>query len=279
MKKIISLLLIICAFFMVLTSALPTANAAGVEGYAIFKDEAFGSSFSWHSGLMNKANPTIYEPVIHLKSASSAISDGGASYVQYDTCEGFLKGKGISRYYYTSKDNPSTSDLVSVRNKARDLRLNANGTQKAYSYHFFKQIEYNVVSGQTWVYPADITGFRCDGVVEYSYEYYAHKIYGGNTYWDISRMGTNYKNEHKTTIFNMFHPKIVAEDYMKKGHIIADVDGNGTVNAVDSQLALRYSAGLESLTDLQIARADVDFDGSITAVDARTILRIASGLE
>lgn len=245
------------------------------------KDEAFGSQLTWHAGLMDKSNPLEYNPVIHLSGSGSTLSDGVTSNIKDDSCSGFLKGKGLSRYYYTSTDNPNSAALLRVRDMARTLRYKENSTTmlKDYTYHFFKQIEYEVKAGQTWVYPEDIKGFRCDGVVEYAYEYYGHRIYGDDNYWDISRMGTNYKNEHKTTVLNIFHPKLIAENYMRKAYIIGDVDNNGVVTSADASLALGFSAKLASATDLQKALTDVNFDGVITAADARLILRIAANLE
>ncbi len=57
-----------------------------------------------------------------------------------------------------------------------------------------------------------------------------------------------------------------------------DVDADGTVSSGDARLALRYSVGLETLSEDGIFRADVDSDGGVYASDARTILRISVGL-
>ena len=58
-----------------------------------------------------------------------------------------------------------------------------------------------------------------------------------------------------------------------------DVDCNGEITASDARLALRYSAVLENLDDLQYFAAEVTGDKQVTASDARKILRFASGLE
>ncbi|MCD7775590.1 MAG: bacterial Ig-like domain-containing protein [Clostridiales bacterium] len=60
---------------------------------------------------------------------------------------------------------------------------------------------------------------------------------------------------------------------------LGDANCDGTVNAADARLALRYAAGLEDLTADGILAADVNLDGKVTASDARTILRAAAGLE
>lgn len=58
-----------------------------------------------------------------------------------------------------------------------------------------------------------------------------------------------------------------------------DVNGDAKINASDARLALRASAKLEALSDVQQSAADVDNSGTVTSADARTILRAAAGLE
>ncbi len=60
--------------------------------------------------------------------------------------------------------------------------------------------------------------------------------------------------------------------------IPGDVDGNGQILADDARLALRASAKLETLTDVQKLAADVDGDGKVLAGDARQILRFSAKL-
>lgn len=60
---------------------------------------------------------------------------------------------------------------------------------------------------------------------------------------------------------------------------VGDADLNGTVQAADARLILRYSLRLDELTGEQKLRADVDRSGTIDQEDARLALRIAVGLE
>ncbi len=71
--------------------------------------------------------------------------------------------------------------------KARELR----GTE----YKFWGQIDYEA-DNSTWVYPRHITKIRCDGVIEYVYEWHGYRVGGADGKWDISRnLRSNY-NEH-----------------------------------------------------------------------------------
>ena len=59
-----------------------------------------------------------------------------------------------------------------------------------------------------------------------------------------------------------------------------DVNGDGTVNAADALVAMRYVLGVstESLTPEQIAAADFNGDGAVNTVDSLLIMRLSLGL-
>ena len=59
-----------------------------------------------------------------------------------------------------------------------------------------------------------------------------------------------------------------------------DASGDGTVNAVDALVAMRYVLGVstENLTPEQIAAADFNWDGAVNAVDTLLIMRFSLGL-
>ena len=59
-----------------------------------------------------------------------------------------------------------------------------------------------------------------------------------------------------------------------------DANGDGTVNAVDALVAMRYVIGVstENLTPEQIAAADFNGDGAVNAVDTLLIMRFSLGL-
>ena len=63
--------------------------------------------------------------------------------------------------------------------------------------------------------------------------------------------------------------------------ILGDVNGDNQITAEDARLALRLSAGLETLEKLNetVDGVDYNMDGQITAEDARRILRKSAGLE
>ena len=56
-----------------------------------------------------------------------------------------------------------------------------------------------------------------------------------------------------------------------------DVNGDGKVDAVDSQLVLKYAVGKAKLTAAQLKAADMNADGKVNAQDAQIILKRAVG--
>lgn len=55
--------------------------------------------------------------------------------------------------------------------------------------------------------------------------------------------------------------------------LYGDVDGNGSIDAADAALVLRYAVGLIDLTEAQKKAADVDGQPGVTVADAAAILR------
>jgi hypothetical protein len=72
------------------------------------------------------------------------------------------------------------------------------------------QIDHSVGSG-SWVYPDDLYLIRCDGVVEYCHEWYYYRIYGNDTYWNITKGGFATMDHHSGTAVT---PKSQAQSYM-----------------------------------------------------------------
>ena len=59
--------------------------------------------------------------------------------------------------------------------------------------------------------------------------------------------------------------------------VLADVNNDKSVNAIDAKWILQYVSGSRSFTAEQMTVADVNGDGQVNAVDAKWILQIASG--
>lgn len=50
-----------------------------------------------------------------------------------------------------------------------------------------------------WVSPSEVSSMRCDGVVEYIYEYYGFRVYGSSSDWDVSKASFDIREKHSRT--------------------------------------------------------------------------------
>ena len=60
--------------------------------------------------------------------------------------------------------------------------------------------------------------------------------------------------------------------------LLGDVNGDGSVNANDALLLMRYALSLVPASALDLTVADVNHDGNVNANDALRIMRYALGL-
>ncbi len=164
------------------------------KGYAVFRDGA-GINIDWHAGLMNKANSSYSNCVIHLQKTSPLFNVA----VMFDSWSGF-KGNNTFRGAYKPKNVTYTSTMANnVLAKAIEL------TTENVQYTVTEQLTYHLApsNGTSKGEPSDIFRIRCDGVVEYCFEYYNMIIFGQNSqYGNIS-----IKNSHNV-------------DYHRGGYII-----------------------------------------------------------
>lgn len=122
------------------------------------------------------------------------------------------------------------------------------------------------------------------------------RVFGAYTNIDLMEIGLAIANP---ILVNTGNPEVTARELLKENVIyiqydiktelysfdweprfFGDIDNDGDVDAYDARTALRYSVGLEKITDSEnLVYADVNFDGKITAADARSILRMSVELD
>ena len=112
-----------------------------------------------------------YLPVLHHP---------GTGYVKWDTWDNFLGGKNFKG---VRKPNGT------VTSSDRDLFVAMGRVLRTenISYNLAYQVYYNTSTAGYWVDPEDISSMRCDGVVEYIYEWYGFRVYGSDDKWDVTR--------------------------------------------------------------------------------------------
>lgn len=154
------------------TSITPRSTSNRL-GHAIYRDGV--AVIEYHAGLVAHSQGPEYDDtgdwVIHASGASGSI-------VEYATFDEFMKTSNntyIGEYYM---DGMSLTDHYNIFFTAVDL------TNESIGYTLWSIFTTDLTSGT--IEPSDINKMRCDGVVEYSYEYNNIKVLGGSTNWDVS---------------------------------------------------------------------------------------------
>lgn len=179
----------------------------GYKGYAVYRDLAgvMGVvSDDWHSGLMDEPYAANNKSVIHVSGLGNSVVD----WIDWNDFIGNKTYHGV----YRPRQEMSDYDRIQVVNLARELRT------KDIGYILSNQMRATIWPDATWIYPNDIVDLRCDGLVEYCFEYYGFRIYGDDSRWDISRSSTENLAHHN---LGSVTPKNQAQNYMVR--ITADI--------------------------------------------------------
>jgi hypothetical protein len=183
-------------FFTTLGTVKAYAASANV-GDAVYRDGVV--YVEWHAAIMDDPDwNTTSKPIIH--------APGFNSNVKYGSWSEFLGGNKYTGVYRPKK-TPSAAARDNFRYMARKLK------DEKIPYTVANQVYYSINSVGTWVDPAEIQSMRCDGVVEYVYEWYGFRVYGGDSYWDVTRAGSLNRELHGGTAIA---PRRQAETFLYK---------------------------------------------------------------
>lgn len=155
-----------------------------------------GSTNDWHAGLMDEKYANDYLSVIHMP---------GIGYdIEWADWDEFV-GNETYRGTYKPKQDISDNSRNLIISLARELKT------KDIGYIAAHQLRATVWPGATKIEPDDVVDIRCDGLVEYCYEYYGFRVFGNDTYWDISKASAeNLAHHHENNIM----PKAQAQQYL-----------------------------------------------------------------
>lgn len=156
------------------------ANASGNwKGYAVFRD-GVALNLNDHAAIVNLNNLYDMDAIIHAPGGDDGV-------VEITRWSIFLNGHSFSALCKPNNCSMTQTYIDMFVSKARELQ--------GIPYYFWSQILYDAGSNY-WVYAEDVTNLRCDGVVEYTYEWYSFRVGGADNKWDITRNNSNNFNEH-----------------------------------------------------------------------------------
>lgn len=173
----VNLLLCLVLVFSVLSNVVfAYSNNTGWKGYAVYRDGVItvpgnSSGLNDHAALMDEESYNDYKPVLH--------APGYGDVVEWGTWDEFLDGNSFLGVYRPMGTTITETEARGFVSKARQLR--------GISYTFLDQINYDPATAGTWVDSDEIFRLRCDGVVEYVYEWYGYRVGGADGRWDITR--------------------------------------------------------------------------------------------
>jgi len=176
LKNLIRIFLIISV--IVFANVTP-AFATDHTGDAVYRDGVF-YGVTWHAAINDFMD--INTGVIE--------APGDPGVVRYDSWYGFLEQntdtyQGPPQFKYGMTINDQNNVLNMARIFADKQRI---------SYTLVDMLHYNQ-RGQTYVLSDDVTNLRCDGLVEYCYEWYNFPILTDYTgQWDISKTTSTMKH-------------------------------------------------------------------------------------
>ncbi len=197
MKKFIYNLITVVLLFSLLicSNGIGAAAAVSTDGYAVYRDGV--AVIEWHAAIMNKPSADYSAPFVHATDDTT---------VGYGNWKKFLNGKTFQGVYkpITGLTNLQRSYVVSTARRLATDNI---------AYDFTCQINYSSDRYGKWVRTSDITTMRCDGVVEYVYEWNDIRIYGSieKNLWNISWGGKDIQNHHSNFKIT---PKKQANEYM-----------------------------------------------------------------
>ena len=224
------------------------------KGYAVYRDGVPSEryNFFWHAGIISGRTINLPDPIIHI--------GGPDKLVDFCTYEEFLDGNSFMGYYRpeTKLSDAQRENVVLTATKLTNYNI---------GYKIVHQIDYKATG--SIVQPSDIELIRCDGVVEYCYEYNGIRISGGDSSWNISVNSAVNLAAH-TFIF----PETQAKNYMV--NMLGDVDCDGAVTAEDANWVMKHAAQLTTFNSYMLFVADVNNDKIIDANDAQLILQYAA---
>jgi len=157
-----------------LTLALNSQAFAAAVGYACYRDKDSGQApqFNpWHAGLVSVVNGSAISKVIHHP---------GSGVLVEVTFANFINGLPDRGYFFRS--GVSGPMLSNINARAKEL-LNMGNVK----YTLFSLVSINQsATSLAWIEPKHVSFVRCDGLVEFCYEYYGIRLQGASSNWCIA---------------------------------------------------------------------------------------------
>lgn len=169
-------------------------KSIGKIGCAIFRDGVLVTE--WHSAIV-----TSKKPRGNVKKSGNIVhAPGPNKCVKKDTWNSFLDGNRF-KGFFKANEGTTKEKRVLIAEMAKKIAA----YDIPYCFLDMMQVKEGVTSES--VLPEYISALRCDGVVEYCYEYYGLKLQGDDEHWDITQNTKGARRAH-SMLYSWVSPKI-----------------------------------------------------------------------
>lgn len=182
-------LIVLLAALVFLTNVTNVFAATGYQGYAVYRNGVWfsGNNIIWHAAIMDDAYiGDTSAPIIHTPGSAGTKFDSWSNFLNGNTFQGVYGPKGGA--------SSASRDLfrATVRNIA----------WRHIPYTAIYQVNYDLGSVGSYVDVNEISSIRCDGVVEYTYEWNNFSVWGSDDNWDVSVASSKNKTAHSGASIN-----------------------------------------------------------------------------
>lgn len=162
-------------------------SLSSYRGYAVYRDGVIG--LNHHAALMHYNKITGGSNYSNYPNANDVIQATGNGYtVDKESWLTFLNGNSFVAACRPNSASMGNTDIVHFIYKATQLI--------GIPYDVNYQVNYQILNDNSKVETSQITTLRCDGVVEYVYEYYGYKVFFDDNYWDVTVNNQAIRNLH-----------------------------------------------------------------------------------
>ncbi len=265
MKKVKILSIISLTTFLICCFLFPVnALTSKIQGYAVYRD-GNGINFDWHAGLMSRYDLCYDNSIIHVAKQDGYLIEKCSK----EEFVGELEFFGLYRPISYSSLTEDQKNRMAYNIKYMAERLMAANIEEL-GYNLIFQAWYSndtIADGKVNV--SELTSLRCDGLVEYCYEFYGCSVYGDN----ISTFDSSIRNNHR---YPNITPQKQSKYYLQ--NCLGDIDCSGIVTVSDAQSVLAFAVHNDTPEEYEFFLADVNGDNSVSVADARYVLRYATNL-
>ncbi|MDE7281660.1 MAG: dockerin type I repeat-containing protein, partial [Ruminiclostridium sp.] len=215
------------------------------------------------------------------KTAAAGHSYGTWQTVKAATCT----AEGSEQHTCSKCGNKETRAIAAAGHSYKDVVTAPTCTKEGYTTHTCTKCNNSYTDNKTAAtghsYKDVVTAPTC---TEEGYTTHAcNKC--GSSYIDTKTAATGHSYEEEIVAPTPTAGGYVKHTCTKCGQsyndsytsVLADVNNDKSVNAIDAKWILQYVSGSRTFTAEQMMVADVNGDGQVNAIDAKWILQIASG--